>query len=311
MRILILGGSGFIGKNLIKGLLDQGYDVRILVKRKITEKEFGFSLNLVEIIEGSFFDTASIKVAMSNVDVVIHLLSTTTPNISNIDPIMDVQSNVVGTINILTLAKDAGVKKIIFTSSGGAVYGDALQLPISETHSTYPICSYGITKLAIENYLEVFYRLYDLDYTVLRIANGYGPYQNPESGLGAITTFLWNVLNSKKINIWGNGEIIRDYIYVSDIVSSIISAIKTSTTHKIFNIGNGIPYTLNFLVKKIEQVTNKIPIVEYSLGRKVDVSNNYLDITRAKKELEWKPLVSLEEGILKTQVYLNEIKATS
>lgn len=311
MKVLILGGSGFIGKNLIKELVDLRYDVRLLVKKPIAEKDLNFSIDSIEIFIGSFFDPAAIKAALKDVNIVIHLISTTTPITSNADPVMDVQSNVVATINMLIQAKDAGVSKIIFTSSGGVVYGGALQLPISENHSTHPICSYGITKLTIENYLELFNRLYGLDYTILRVANAYGPYQNPESGLGAVSVFLWNVLNDRKINIWGDGEIIRDYIYVSDIVSSIISAIKTSTKYKIFNIGNGIPYTLNFLLKKIEEVTKKKAIIEYAPRRKVDISSNYLDITLAKKELPWIPIVSLEEGISKTKIYIDEIKKNS
>mgnify|MGYP001595638612 FL=1 len=189
----------------------------------------------------------------------------------------------------MNLSRQQGVKKIVFISSGGTVYGNSVQCPISETDATDPVCSYGISKLSIEKYLHLFYHLHGLDYVVLRAANPFGERQNPRSGQGAVATFLWKFLRQEPIEIWGDGNISRDYFYISDLVSAILTAIEEKTPSKLYNIGSGVPHSLNKLVNFMQRVTGRTKVVQYSPARKLDVATNFLDISRAQKELHWQP----------------------
>lgn len=161
-------------------------------------------------MEGDLGNHGLIREALEGIDVVFHLASTTLPKTSNDDPGYDVRSNVVDTIQLLEACVDAGVRKVIFASSGGTVYGVPERLPIKEDHPTNPISSYGIVKLTIEKYLGLFHYLYGLDYAALRISNPYGPYQDPAGQQGAISVFLHRILSGQPIAIWGDGEIVRE-----------------------------------------------------------------------------------------------------
>jgi UDP-glucose 4-epimerase len=181
-----------------------------------------------------------------------------------------------------------------------------MQLPIPETHPNNPICSYGITKLTIEKYLYLFHRLHGLDYSILRIANPYGERQNPRGGLGAITVFLWKLVNDEPITIWGTGEIARDYFYISDLTSAFVKVIHGTPGSRIYNVGGGRAYSLNEILATMQGVTGKVAKVLYMPARKLDVSVNYLDITLAENELSWRPTVTLEQGISKTLTALDK-----
>jgi UDP-glucose 4-epimerase len=296
-KCLILGGAGFIGSHIVDSLLTRGHKVRAFDRPRINTKNLSESWPDIEFIGGDVTNASDISKALKNIDTVVHLVSTTIPASSNDDPVYDVETNIAGTVRLLALAKDAGVRKIVFASSGGTVYGEPLQIPISETHPNNPICSYGIAKLAIEKYLHLFYHLYGLDYSILRIANPYGPRQDPHGGLGAVTVFLAKVIKGQQITIWGNGEVARDYFYVSDLVSAFIKVIELATSSKIYNIGGAKAYSLNEILAVIHRVTGKVPLVNYTAARKFDLPINYLDVSRAKAELEWEPETSLEKGI--------------
>ena len=300
MSCLILGGAGFIGSHIVDALLLRGHKVRVFDRPRIDTKNLSDSLAKIEFISGDFTNENDIAKALEGIDTVVHLVSTTIPGTSNDNPVYDVETNIAGTVRLLMLAKDAGVKKIVFASSGGTVYGDPLHLPIPETHPNNPICSYGITKLAIEKYLHLFHHLYGLDYSILRIANPYGERQNPNGGLGAVTVFLWKVLHGEPITIWGNGEVARDYFHISDLVAAFVKVIDETPPSRIYNIGGGRAYSLNEILRTIQAVTRKTALVNYTPARKLDVPVNYLDITRARNELAWAPTVTLEQGVAKT-----------
>lgn len=308
MNCLILGGAGFIGSHLTDALLRLGHRVRVFDRLNVDTSNLTDALPRIELITGDFLNDSDISYALKDIELVVHLISTTLPKTSNDNPVYDVESNIVGTLKLLNLSRQLGVKKIVFLSSGGAVYGPSATCPISETNVTDPVCSYGITKLTIEKYLHLFHCLHDLDYVVLRAANPFGERQNPSSGQGAVAAFLWKLLQEEPISIWGDGAVARDYFYISDLVSAILAAIERETSSKIYNIGSGVPRTLNELLSIMQMVTGRAPIIQYSSARKLDVPINFLDISRARKELLWQPQVSIEEGMTRTWAWLKHRK---
>lgn len=304
---LILGGGGFIGSSLVDSLVTNGHRVRVFDRLNVDMRNLSSLLGHFEFVVGDFLNEDDLARALEGMDTVVHLVSTTIPGSSNQSPVYDIETNLAGTVRLLSLANKAGVKKVIFASSGGTVYGEPLILPIPEFHPTDPICSYGITKLSIEKYLHLFCHLHGLEYSILRISNPYGPRQNPHGGQGAVTTFLWNVLNGRPVTIWGDGEVKRDYFYISDLVKAFVQVIEEATPSKIYNIGSGKAYTLNEMLSVIESVTGKLAKVNYTPARKLDVPVNFLDITRANSELLWHPEITLEEGIARTSSALQEL----
>jgi UDP-glucose 4-epimerase len=304
MRCLVLGGAGFIGSHIVDALVASGHRVRIFDLPRINTQNLKQSIDSVEIFSGDFGNVNDISPALEDMDVVVHLVCTTLPGPSNENPTYDVESNVIGTLNLLKQAVAKGVRKIVFSSSGGTVYGIPQSLPILETHQTNPTCSYGITKLTIEKYLALFNHLYSLDYTILRLANPYGERQRIDGVQGAVTVFLGKTLLRQPINIWGDGSVARDYFYISDLVSAFMAAIETDSPSKIYNISGGRACCLNDILAVIRKVTGIEPAVQYTPGRRLDVPVNCLDIQRAQKELGWQPQISLEEGIARTWEWL-------
>lgn len=308
MRCLVLGGAGFIGSHIVDALIARNHTVRIFDLPRINTLNLERSIGSVEILSGDFNNVNDISPALEDVDVVVHLVGTTLPGPSNENPAYDVESNVIGTLNLLKQAVAKGVRKIIFSSSGGTVYGIPQSVPIPETHPTNPICSYGITKLAIEKYLALFHHLYGLDYTILRLANPYGERQRIDGIQGAVGVFLGKTLLGQPITIWGDGSVARDYFYISDLIGAFIAAIERDLPSKIYNISGGVAYSLNDILSVIRNVTGMQPEVNYTPGRKLDVPVNCLDIQLARKEFGWEPKISLEKGIARTWNWLKAYK---
>ncbi len=306
MLCLILGGGGFIGSHVVDALLERGHSVRVFDRRNINRRNIAHALSSIELIEGDFLNEDNLRNAVKNVDIVVHLIGTTLPKSSNEDMTYDVETNVVGTIKLLGLAMQEGIRKVVYASSGGTIYGPPQALPVPETHPTEPISSYGLTKLATEKYLQLHHHLYGLDYTVLRISNPYGERQDPGSGQGAVTTFLCRALSNQPITIWGDGSVARDYLYVADLKHAFMRVIENDCASHIYNIGSGNASSLNEILEIIKSVTGRNLDVTYTDGRKIDVSVNCLDNARAKRELGWSPSVSLEDGIALTWTKLLE-----
>jgi len=306
MHCLVLGGAGFMGSHIVDALVARNHRVRIFDLLNISTHNLKQSKEFVEIVGGDFNNVNDISPALENIDVVVHLVGTTLPGPSNENPAYDVESNVIGTLNLLKLAVDKGIKKIIFSSSGGTVYGIPRSVPIPETHETNPVCSYGITKLTIEKYLALFHHLYNLDYTVLRLANPYGERQRIDGVQGAVAVFLGKTLLRQPITIWGDGSTARDYFYISDLVEAFMKVIESEFPSKIYNIAGGRAHSLNDILSVIRKVTGLQPEVRYSQGRRLDVPANCLDIQLAKKELGWQPQISLQDGIARTWEWLNK-----
>jgi len=304
MHCLVLGGAGFIGSHIVDALIAKGHRVRVFDLPNISTKNLGHSMGSIEIMGGDFFNVKDVSPAIEGVDVVFYLVGTTLPGPSNENPVYDVETNVVGTLRFLERAVEQGVKKVIFASSGGTVYGVPQSIPIPETSPTDPLCSYGITKLTVEKYLALFHHLYDLDYAILRLGNPYGERQRTDNVQGAVAVFLGKTLNNQTITIWGDGSVARDYFYVGDLVSAFMRVMDSDTKSNLYNIAAGRAYSLREIMSVIRHVTGKNPRVEFTPGRRLDVPVNCLDISRAKNELNWQPEIPLEEGIGRTWEWL-------
>lgn len=304
MKCLILGGNGFIGSHLVDKMLAKGHSVTVFDKY---EEHYRLPIEAVDYHFGDFGNRGLIAEALDSVDMVFHLISTTLPKTSNDDPAFDVQSNVLETLHLLEQCVLRNIKKIVFISSGGTVYGKPESLPIKEDYPTNPECSYGISKLTIEKYLSLYNRLHGLNYTIIRPSNPFGPRQNPYGIQGAIPVFLGKMAKGEKIEIWGDGEIIRDYIYIDDLVDGIYRIATTHTRSRIFNLGSGIGRSLNQILQAIRQVTEITPSVNYTSKRSFDVPAIYLDISRAKDEIGWVPSTEFEVGIERTWEFVRSL----
>lgn len=304
-RCLVLGGRGFIGTHLVDALLARGHYVRCFDRPHVAPLGDAHMSNPnFELYEGDLVSEADVTEALVGCEVCFHLVSTTLPKSSNADPVFDVESNVLGTVRLLTHAVKSGLKQVIFVSSGGTVYGVPTQVPIPETHPTDPVCSYGISKLAIEKYLGLFKQLHGLDYTVLRLANPYGERQRTHASQGAVAVFLGKVLRGEPVEIWGDGAVVRDYIHIADVVAALLAALKPTGNEHVFNIGAGRGHSLNEVLDAIEKVTGRTADRRYLPGRVFDVPVSVLDIGRARRSLAWSPRTSFHEGLERFAAWL-------
>lgn len=306
-RCLVLGGRGFIGSHLVDSLLARGHAVRCFDRTQVAPLgDTHLSNPSFELFKGDLVSEADVTEALVGCEVCFHLASTTLPKSSNADPVFDVESNVLSTVRLLTHAVESGLKKVIFVSSGGTVYGVPTQLPIPETHPTDPVCSYGITKLAIEKYLGLFKRLHGLDYTVLRIANPFGERQRTHASQGAVAVFLGKVLRGEPVEIWGDGSVVRDYIYIADVVDALLAALEWEGNEHVFNIGSGHGRSLNEVLDVIEKVTGRVADRRYLPGRVFDVPTNVLSIERAQRLWGWSPKISFDQGLRQFAEWLSQ-----
>jgi UDP-glucose 4-epimerase len=308
MKIIVFGGGGFIGSATVDRLLHDGHEIRVFERPRI-EPYRSFSLEeKLEWVTGEFMSIHDISEAITGMDAVLHLISTTLPKNSNENPIYDVQSNLIASIQLLDAMVAQNVKRIVFISSGGTVYGHSKYLPIDEQHPTEPNVSYGITKLAIEKFLLLYQKLHGIKTTILRVANPYGERQRIETAQGAISVFIQNALSNKTINIWGDGSATRDYIYIQDVADAFARAVVYDGSISVFNIATGIGTNLNKIITILEQILERKVLHTFHPPRHFDVPVNILGNTLAKDELGWKPNISLKNGVFRT---LNWIKMNS
>ena len=306
MKCLVLGGGGFMGSHLSGALLAAGHAVRVLERPNLRPVAVLPPRQELEWMEGDFLNTDDVNRAVAGCEVIFHLISTTLPKSSNDNPAYDVESNLVGTLQMLEAARRAGARKVVFASSGGTVYGIPRELPIRETHPTDPVCSYGICKIAIEKYLHLYFALHGLDYCGLRIGNPYGEGQRPTAAQGAIAVFMHKALNNEPIEIWGDGTVTRDYVYVGDVVQAFMRSLSWAGEARVFNIGSGEGHSLIELIGAIESMLGRPVARRHLPARTFDVPRNVLDISMARDVLGWRPVTPLAEGLRRTHRWLQD-----
>jgi len=303
MRILVLGGAGFIGAHVVDRLLADGHFVRVLDRSPASHSKG-------EFIQIDFNDVMSLSEALIGIDVVIHLVSTSVPSTSNKDPVSDVNGNLVNTIRLLEVMRDSGVHKIIYFSSGGTVYGHPQKSPMDELHPTNPVCSYGIVKLAIEKYLNMYAVLYGFTSIILRPSNPYGPGQRRMGVQGFIGTCINMAVNDLTLTIWGDGSVIRDYVHVEDVAEATLLALHSKQSDT-FNISSGEGYSLNQIVELVEKFTQKKLDIVYKDKRDFDIPEMVLENRKAAQHIGWTPVIDIENGIEQTVKVLSKQVKTS
>lgn len=306
MKFLVFGGGGFIGSTIVDRLLIDGHQLRVFERPRVAPYRKFTEAEKVEWVTGDLSSTHDVNDVMSGIDVVLHLVSTTLPKSSNDDPIYDVQSNVVATLQMLNAMITHNVQKIVFISSGGTVYGNPMYLPIDEKHPTDPVVSYGITKLAIEKYLQMYSHLYGIRAIILRVANPYGERQRIETAQGAVGVFLHHALKGIPIEIWGDGSVKRDYIHVSDVAEAFVRAVEYVGSKNCFNISSGIGTSLNELISMLRNSITKPVDIIYLPSRPFDIAVSVLSNKLAQDELNWTPLISMDDGIARVVKWMKD-----
>ena len=306
MNIIILGAAGFIGTSLTLQLAQNPEDHITLVDSDLsyfeTISSFGFKNITIRV--SSFQNDTSFTDLFDGQDIVYHLFSTTMPTTSNQHIPQEFLSNVVTTMNMLEACTHCNVKRVVFISSGGAVYGKDAICPISEDTVALPITSYGLQKINIEQTLYLYHYMYGLDYRIIRLANPYGPYQRPNGKLGAITTFIYKALHHEDIIVYGDGSVVRDFIYIDDAIKAVINVANGTNDTKLFNVGSGKGTSINQILDLIQSTLDMHLNIVYRESRKVDVPVNYLDISRYESIYGKLNLISLEDGIRRTADFL-------
>jgi len=297
---LILGGDGFIGRHVAMRLADEGHRVTIATR---SVPSFDFPPHVADLIGRTAFEMASADwdTLVEAVDVVHHYAWSSIPSSANANPAGDLLMNVSATIGLLEALRRRGGGRVLFTSSGGTVYGKVKTTPIKEDTVLKPITAYGAGKVTAEVYLNLYRSMHGLDCRIARIANPYGAGQNVGRGLGAITTFLNRALLGEEIVIWGDGEVVRDFIHVSDLSSCLARlACARRSEEFIFNVGTGIGVSLNEIIRMLEGFLRRPIEVSRTPSRSIDVPVSVLSIERVSRAIKWSPRVSLALGIEST-----------
>jgi UDP-glucose 4-epimerase len=304
MNILIIGGNGFIGSHLIDYFLANGQNkIRVF---DISNERFRAPLPGVDYRLSRLDSVADLYEAMLGIDIVFHLATTSVPSTSNIDQIADVNSNLVTTLHVLNLMNRLGIKKIVYLSSGGAVYGNIEKNQIDENVSLNPISSYGIVKATVEQYILLHNRLYDMEYLIVRPSNPYGPRQGHFIAQGVISTFLRKSAMGESFSVYGDGSATKDYIFISDF-ASILGKLVEKNIQGIFNIGSGVGTDVNDIIECIDTVTDLKNVVHYSPEKSYDVKNFVLDISKLRNAIGDIDFTSLHEGIDSTWKWVKSI----
>jgi len=301
VKAVLLGGSGFIGAHLARTLLDAGDTVTSWDRQlpAYAPRWPGVDYRLGDLYQP---DAAGLADVLAGADLVYHLAWRFLPAESNGQMQADIAANLAGTVRLLETCVAQRVGRVIFFSSGGTVYGPAQTAPIPETHPTEPRSSHAILKLAVEKYLALFGQLHGLDYVVLRPGNPFGPYQDPGRGQGVIPAFLAQAAAGQPLDVWGDGQVVRDYFYVGDLAEAAWLAGRTAASRTVYNIGSGVGRSLADVIAALERLLDRPLPVQHHPARTVDVPVNVLDITKARTLLGWSPRTSFEEGLRRTLI---------
>jgi len=304
-KVLVTGGAGFIGSNLVKKYLEEGFEV-VIVDNLSTGKETnipnGIRFYKTDICSSDFLEI----VKKEQPDIINHHAAQIDIQKSIKDPVFDAKVNILGTVNVLEACKELGDKVTLVYASSAAVYGDPSYLGVDEKHIVNPLSYYGISKHTPEHYIKTYHELYGINFSILRYANVYGIGQDPKGEGGVISILVEKGLKNTQFTVFGDGEQTRDYIFVEDIVSANLLASKKAI-NTIVNIGTGKATTLNELIDVFQEVIGGSMDVHYTEPRKGDILHSYFNITEAERLLGWTPKNTLKEGIGKTFTYYKNV----
>lgn len=305
-KIILLGAAGFIGTNLVIELAkDKNNKITVVDRKKEYFSEIQkLNLENVTIVQSELIVETDYNKLLRGQELVFHLISTTVPATSNQHISQELQANVILSANLLEACVHQGVDNVVFISSGGTVYGKESQCPLDERTPTNPITSYGVQKITIEKLLYLYNYMYGLDYRIIRLSNPYGPFQRPNGVLGAVTTFTYKALKNEEIIVYGDGSVIRDFIYISDAIRGMQNIVYGPDKYHTFNLGCGYGTSIRTVIDTIAEVLDLKLNVKFTEARKVDVPVNFLDISRYEKLYGALNPISLKEGIVKTAEFM-------
>jgi len=299
LRILVTGGAGFIGSNVADRFIELGHEVAIL-----DDFSSGLRENVhprAQLHEADVADPAALERCMSafRPEVVDHHAAQIDVRRSVADPVHDAMINIVGGLRLLEACTRHGVRKLVYASTGGAIYGEGRVLPATEDHPVNPEAPYGVSKHTLEHYLYMWKLLHGLDYTVLRYPNVYGPRQNPHGEAGVNAIFIGLMLHGKQPRIFGSGEQVRDYLFVGDVVEANVLALERGSG-EIVNLGTGVGTSVNDIVRELKPLTGFAGEPIHEPARPGEVQRIYLDASRAEQVLGWAPRTAFREGLAST-----------
>jgi UDP-glucose 4-epimerase len=294
---VVFGANGFLGSHLVDELVARGHEVTAFDRFSSVP---AFEASGVRLVAGDFMNRADVARALHDQEYVFHFVSTTTPASAENDPTLDARTNIVSSIDLFGLAADAGVRKLYFASTGGAIYGDHAGERLSETSLPEPLSPYAIGKLAIEGYLHYFARKRGLESVVFRISNPYGPRQRVTKVQGVIPIFLRRLAEGLPLTVLGDGSMVRDYIYVTDAARMVAETVGAPTRHHVYNVGSGSGTSVTELLGHIAEVTGLVPRVEFAPRPSTFVQDSVLDVSRFETEFGAGERVGLREGIAAT-----------
>ncbi|RKY72439.1 MAG: UDP-glucose 4-epimerase [Candidatus Latescibacterota bacterium] len=305
MRVLVTGGAGFIGSHIVDKLVQEGYETAVVddlssgKRENLNPQARFYHLDIRDSHLEEVFRAES-------PEFVIHQAAQPSVPVSLKDPIEDARVNVLGTLNLLECCRSQGVKKVVYASSA-AVYGHPTGLPVTEESPIQPLSPYGISKHTVESYLHVYRLTYGIEYVVLRYANVYGPRQDACGEAGVVCIFVNQMLRGEQAVIYGDGLQTRDFVYVADVASANLCAIRAESVKSgIFNISTNTQTTINQLFGQVQKATGDNSPMVHLPERPGDIRFSCLDNTRAKKVLEWYPEISLEQGLVKTVEFFKQ-----
>jgi UDP-glucose 4-epimerase len=294
MRVVIVGGAGFIGTALARSLTGHGMQALVLDTEARLAKSRA-ALAGIAIAPFDFTVDRNAQALLTGCDALVHLACTTNPAHSMEGIAWDAESNIAPSLRLFDAAVAAGIRRVVFASSGGTVYGAPRKLPVCETDPTRPLSAYGVSKLAIENYLALYTALEGIS---LRVANPYGAYQLGGTTVGVIARYVTAVRNDRPIEVWGDGSVVRDYVAIADVVEAFKIALSTQVLEPgSYNIGSGIGTSIRDIIEKVFQVSMQAVPVEYMQGRPYDVPAIILDCGQFTTHTSWAPTTSLHDGI--------------
>lgn len=293
-KAVILGASGFIGINLARRLAQKGFELTCFARHASDSWPAGSRFVLGDIAAPS----RQLLDAMDGA-VVFHLASSTRPTAATDKAVVEIEANLIATVRLLEATKDLDCRWV-FSSSGGTVYGQTDALQICEEHTNLPISSYGTVKLAIERYFSLYRALHGTDCVIARISNPFGPYQSAAKGQGLIAALFDRIASGRPVEVWGDGENVRDYVYIDDVTGALTLLGQRGRAGEVYNVGSGLGTTVNELVAKISTILGVPARLVYAPARGVDVRRNVLDIGKIERELGWHPAYALDEGVVLT-----------